>query len=213
MSAAMRLMLITVRRGLSHGELDGSTFPPPPPSPPDLFFVVFVCSFPGFVWVAVSPSLGNSRCLRFSCDDDCTCVANSGVSHIEGMISSGPDIDDTTASIDSGCLSFPSSSSRGRRGLGLGVAGSTRFFCGSSSDELEGSTQDSPRIEPSFRRDGVVAIFDLSRINWKGGLLVKLEDRAKQGSNIPVSWQNQPNSQHRKGTGQKLAPAMHPTWM
>lgn len=89
--------------------------------------------------------------------EDCldrTCDIKIGSSHIDGIISSGPEINDPEVSIV-----FESSSlfvSDCCRGSGLFV--SVPSFCRSlsGSDGTDGTTQDSPRIVLSWGRDKVV---------------------------------------------------------
>lgn len=118
---------------------------------------------------AVAPfSLGPSwqcdaLCLRFSvCDGDDgedflrTCgvthdASKTGDSHIDGMMSSGPEIDDADVCSESDpFFLFPSDDRC--RGLGLGVSGSCCAFLGIDGD---GTTQDSPRTALSWGRGEV----------------------------------------------------------
>lgn len=99
--------------------------------------------------------------LRFNvCEvdgEDCpdrTCDIKVGSSHIDGIISSGPDINDPEVSIVFGSSSlFVSDCCRGS-GLFVSVPS---FCCSlSGSDGTDGTTQDSPRTVLSWGRDKVV---------------------------------------------------------
>lgn len=78
-------------------------------------------------------------------------ASKTGDSHIDGMMSSGPDIDDADVCSESE-PSFLFSFDGRCRGLGLGVSGSCCVFLGVGDD---GTTQDSPRTALSWGRGEV----------------------------------------------------------
>lgn len=150
--------LTTARIGISHLELDRVE------CPSGRLPGVLTRSSPDTL--AVAPcSLGPSwqcdaLCLRFSvCDGEGffrTCgvthdASKTGDSHIDGMMSSGPDIDDADVCSESDS-SFLFFSDDRCRGLGLGVSGSCCAFSGIDGD---GTTQDSPRTALSWGRGEV----------------------------------------------------------
>lgn len=99
--------------------------------------------------------------------EDCldrTCDIKIGSSHIDGIISSGPDINDPDVSIvfESSSL-FVSDCCRGS-GLFVSVPSFCRSFSG--SDGNDGTTQDSPRIVLSWGRDRVVDMGRCVSVFW-----------------------------------------------
>lgn len=152
--------LTTVRTGISHFEFDRVEFP----FPSGWWSGVLACSSPDTLAVVPCSLVSwqcDCLCLRFSvCDGDDdgedffrTCgvthdASKTGDSHIDGMMSSGPDIDDADVCSESDpSFLFPSDDRC--RGLGLGVSGP---FLGTGDD---GTTQDSPRTALSWGRGEV----------------------------------------------------------
>lgn len=109
--------------------------------------------------------------------EDCldrTCDIRIGSSHIDGIISSGPDINEPDVFIvfEPSSL-FVSDCCRGS-GLFVSVLSFCRSFSG--SDGNDGTTQDSPRTELSWGRDRVVdmgrdvSVFCVEESQWVGRL-------------------------------------------
>ena len=158
--AMIKTRLTTARTGISHLELDRVE------SPSARWSGVLTRSSLDTLAVVLCSlvSLQCDRlCLRFSvCGDDdgedfvrkCGVThdaSKTGDSHIDGMMSSGPDIDDADVCSESE-PSFLFSFDGRCRGLGLGVSGSCCVFLGVGDD---GTTQDSPRTALSWGRGEV----------------------------------------------------------
>jgi len=155
--AAMSNRLVMARRGLSHVQPEARTSA--------LLFGILIFSFTdGSDDVRVSsrsPIFFFGVRFRFNvCEvdgEDCpdrTCDIRIGSSHIDGIISSGPDINDSEVSIvfESSSL-FVSDCGRGSR-LFVSVPS---FCCSvSGSDGTDDTTQDSPRVVLPWECDKVV---------------------------------------------------------